>query len=158
MNTLDEMLLVWQKSASVMHIAHHVAAARYARYHRWFGALVAGLSALVASTIFIAALEGENKTAYLIAAMISLITAILTGINSALDLSGLANSHQIAATRFQGLRRELEEEIVRFHQSSPRESYVHIRTRWTEALEMAPPLPQDIHDRVKAKIDADYKE
>lgn len=112
MKTIEEMLSTWQRSASVMHIAHHVAAARYSKYHRWFGSFVSGLSALVASSIFIAILEGNNKIFYVIAALISLITAVLTGVNSSLKLDGQSQAHHQAATNFQGLRREVEEELV----------------------------------------------
>lgn len=55
------MLQIWQRSSSIMHISHHVAAARYSKWHFWFGALVSGLSALVATSIFTAALEDGNK-------------------------------------------------------------------------------------------------
>ena len=158
MNTQEEMLTIWHKSVSVMHISHHVAAARYAKYHRWFGALVAGLSALVASTIFVAALDSDNSVAFLVAAATSLVTAVLTGINTSLDLSGRAAAHYTAAIYFQGLRREIEEEMMLCRIASPKENYTHIRQRWTESLEGAPPLPPDIHQLVKNKIEVEYRE
>lgn len=141
-----------------MHISHHVAAARYSKWHRWFGTLVSGLSALVASSIFVAALEGNNKAAFIIAAFISLVTAILTGVNTSLNLAGRSQSHHQAATNFQGLRREIEEELVRCRNGEMKDSYEHIRSRWAEALEAAPPLPPDIHDNVKHDIESKHKE
>jgi hypothetical protein len=99
MQTIEEMLQTWQRSSSVMHISHHVAAARYSKLHRWFGALVAGLSALVASSLFVATLEGDNKVAFMIAAFVSLLTAVLTGVNTSLNLSGRSQSHHQAATK-----------------------------------------------------------
>ncbi len=41
------MLQTWNQSAGVMHIAHHLAAARYAGRHRIFGSFTAAMSALV---------------------------------------------------------------------------------------------------------------
>ena len=159
MQTIEEMLNIWQRSSSVMHISHHSAATRYSKYHRWFGSFVSGLSALVASSIFIAILEDDSKKFYIIiAAIISLITAVLTGINSSLKLDGLSQAHHQAATNFQGLRREIEEELVQCRNGKQKSSYEHIRKRWTEALGSAPPLPPDIHDRVKRKIDSKHKE
>ncbi len=158
MRSIEEMLHTWQRSASIMHISHHVAAARYSKYQRWFGSLVSGLSALVASSIFVAALESSNKVAFIIAAFTSLLVAILTGVNSSLNLAGRSQSHHHAATGFQGLRREIEEELVRCRAGAPKDSYEHIRKRWTEALGVAPPLPPDVHDSVKGDIDSKHKE
>ena len=44
-----------------MHIAHHKAAAHYARAQRWLGAVVASLGAVVASSLFIAASKGPDQ-------------------------------------------------------------------------------------------------
>jgi len=135
-----------------------MAAARYAKWHRRFGSLVAGLSALVATSIFLAALEDDSKTIFIIAAFVSLLTAILSGVNSSLNLAGRSQTHHQAATNFQGLRREIEEELVRCRTGIMKDSYEHIRNRWTDALEAAPPLPPDIHDSVKRDIDSMHKE
>lgn len=158
MQSIEEMLQTWQRSSSVMHISHHVAAGRYSKYQRWFGSLVSGLSALVASSIFVAALEDKNKEAFMIAAFTSLLVAVLTGVNSSLNLAGRSQSHHQAATGFQGLRREIEEELVRCRSGEPKESYEHIRDRWTKALESAPPLPPDVHDSVKREMDIKHQE
>lgn len=158
MKTIEDMLQVWQRSSSIMHISHHVAAARYSKWHRWFGSIVSGLSALVASSIFVAALEGNNRQAFIIAAVVSLLTAVLAGVNSSLNLAGRSQSHHQAATNFQGLRREIEEELVKCRNGDQKDSYEHIRKRWTEALEVGPPLPPDIHDHVKREIDSKHKE
>lgn len=158
MKSIEEMLQTWQTSSSVMHISHHVAAGRYSKYHKRFSSIVSGLSALVASSIFVAALQSNNKVAFMVAAFTSLLVAVLTGVNSSLNLAGRSQSHHQAATGFQGLRREIEEELVRCRLGDPKESYEHIRDRWTKALESAPPLPSDIHDNVKSEINLKHKE
>ena len=94
----------------------------------------------------------------LVAAIISLLVAILTGVNTELNLDGRSQSHHQAATGFQGLRREIEEDLVRCRNGSPKDSYEYIRTRWIEVLKAAPPLPRDVHDSVKAEIDKKHKE
>lgn len=87
-----------------------------------------------------------------------LVTAILTGVNTSLNLAGRSQSHHQAATNFQGLRREIEEELVRCRNGEMKDSYEHIRRRWAEALESAPPLPPDIHDSVERDIGSKYNE
>lgn len=136
-----------------MHIAHHLSASRNARYNRLLGGTVAGLSGLVASSIFVAALEGQNRLLMISAAVISLVTAILTGVNTSLGLAQKAEAHHNAAIGFQGLRREIEEELVRVRCGSERDSYENLRNRWVEALERALPLPQDLHRKAHEEFD-----
>ncbi len=155
MNSVEELLETWGRSASVMHIAHHVAAARCASYNRLFGAVVVAFSAGVASSLFIAAQKSDNQGMIVVAGVASLITSVLTGMHSSLKLDGRAKEHHQAATGFQGLRRELEEELVRCRTGSPRDTYQMIRDRWTAALTAAIPLPPSIHDRVKSQLYAD---
>lgn len=114
-----------------------------------------GLSALVASSIFVAVLDSTNTWAFYIAAFTSLLAAILTGVNSNLNFSVRAEPHHSAATSFQGLLREVQEEVVNCRNGDKKNSYEHLRTRWTEVLEGTPALPQDIFDKEERKINSD---
>jgi len=158
METIEDMLNIWQRSASVMHIAHLKAAAMYSKHHRWFGSVVSGLGMLVTSSLFVAVLEDENKIAFIFAAFVSLITAILSGVNTSLDLGGKAQSHHSSGSKFQALRRLIEEELVRCRNGNEKDNYANIREQWTAALEASLPLPQNIHDEVKQKINSKFKE
>jgi len=146
MDSIEDLLAEWQRRTMVMHISHHRSASRYSFYHRWFGSIVSGLSALVASSIFVVALDSKNIYAFYIAAFTSLLTAILSGVNSSINLPRLAEMHHSAATGFQGLRIEIEEELVRVKNGDVKESYEHIRNKWNDVLKSTPALPQGIHD------------
>ena len=71
-----------------MHIAHHLAAARCARNHRVLGVIVAGLGAVVASSIFISASESDEPRWLFATGVVSLGTAILSAASSYLDYGG----------------------------------------------------------------------
>jgi hypothetical protein len=158
MNDIEDMLDTWCSSASVMHIAHHLAAARYARYQRWFGSLTAALSAIVSTSLFIAVQESSNHYIIIFSGIISILAAVFSGINSFLNLNGRAEKHYNAAISFQNLRRQIEEELVWCRKGRERENYEDIRGNWTKALNSAGPLPQDLHDQAKSEIDGRYKE
>jgi hypothetical protein len=153
MDTCKELLDSWCNSASVMHIAHHKAAASCARTQRWLGVLVASLGAVVASSLFIAVSEGRNPTLLLITGIVSMVTAVLSAVNSSLDLGGRSQRHYSAAVAFQGLRREIEEQLVSCKSGTPEDRYLRLRERWTAALEGSIPLPPRIHDAVKSKLE-----
>ncbi len=71
-----------------MHIAHHKAAAYYARAQRWLGAVVASLGAVVASSLFIAASKGPDQLLLLLTGVVSLAAAVLAAVSASLDLGG----------------------------------------------------------------------
>ena len=158
MENYEQLLDIWRRSAIVMHIAHHKAAARCATLHNFLGALVAGLSAAVASSIFISLSKSSDPFWLSITAIVSLGTAILTAANSYLDFGGKSQRHYVSAVAFQSLRRELEEELVRCRNGNPKDNYESVRDRWTSTLENSIPLPQRIHNKVKRNIDNEHKE
>jgi hypothetical protein len=144
-----------------MHIAHHVTAARYAHWHLGLGAAATGLAAIVGASIFatltkLAADVGPIAIVGL--GLVSMLSAALTGAAAFLKLDERAARHGRAAADFQGLRREMDEELVRLAESRSSNDYTAFKTRWYQVLKTAPPLPQSIHDRVKREIDAKHKE
>ena len=149
MESYEQLLEKWLRSSTVMHIAHHVAASRYARIQRWLGAAVAIFGAIVASAIFGAAAKGLDQWLLLSTGAVSMATAMLSAFNTSLDAGGKAQRHYAAAAAFQGLRREIEEELVRCKTVKAKDSYEHLRKRWTAALEGSIPLPPKIHASVR---------
>ena len=158
MNTYEEMLDTWQRSASVMHIAHHAAAALYAKRQRMWGVTNAVLSAVVTSSLFVTISEQGDDRMLLITGVISMLAAMVAGVNAALDFGTKAQHHYVAATAFQALRREIEEALVRCRVENVTENYQQIRDKWSVALEGAIPLPPRIHETVKADIDTKHRE
>lgn len=158
MDSKQELLKTWESSAGVMHISHHLAAARYAGRHRWYGGLTAGMSALVSASAFVALQQREEMLWLIITGLLSVSAAVCTGINTFLRHDGLATQHHQAATLFQGLRREIEEELAFYEDRGTRSGFEHLRNRWSDALKSSPPLPQDIHDKVKNDRSGQYSE
>ncbi len=152
------MLQTWNQSAGVMHIAHHLAAARYAGRHRIFGSFTAAMSALVSASAFAALQQQQELSWLLITGFLSITASMCTAINTFIGHDGRAKQHHHAATLFQSLRREIEEDIAFFDERKDRSDYSTLRGRWSEALEVSPPVPQDIHDEVKNDKHGKYQE
>ena len=159
MQTDIELVSTWCRSVSVMHIAHHKAASRYAKWHRWLGCTAAAMAAIVGSTVF-ASLSEAQSHAYVVLAtgFLSMLAAGLIAVQTFLHLDDRARMHLIAAADFQRLRRELEEEEVRLKAGNGRETYSDIADRWHEVLKSSPPLPQRIHDAVDRDLDSQHAE
>jgi hypothetical protein len=69
-----------------------------------------------------------------------------------MGLSARSVGHHAGAVAFQGLRREMEEALVAFRNSGEAGSYEGIRSRWSEALAVGPPVPPSIHEMVKTEV------
>jgi len=161
MKTRQQLLETWCRSVSIMHIAHHVAAAYYTKWHLWLGASATILAAIVGASIFatltrFAADAGPIATVGV--GLVSMLSAALTGAVAFLELDERARRHTKAAANFQGLRREAEEELVKLAENGSSQDYRSFQTRWCEIIKEAPPLPQSIHDRVKRDMDAKHRE
>jgi len=158
MDSIEQMLKTWQRSTSIMHIANHIAASRFAKLYYRIGTFVTALSAIVSSTLFISIQNNKNENLILIAGIISLIAAILVGIFTFLNLSKRSQIHLKSAAAFQALRREIEEELAHLNENKQKENYKSIRDRSQQTFESSVPLPQRIHDKVKKEIVTEHKE
>jgi hypothetical protein len=153
--TAEELVIEWCTATSIMHIAHHRAASRYALLHRVIGTSAAVLAAVVGTSILVdsAPLGGPEGNALRVAAgLLSLLTAALTGALTFLDLDQRTKRHLEAAADFQRLRREMEEERVRVRAGKGRESYEGFMDEWHKVLKGSTPLPQRLHDSVQRKL------
>lgn len=152
--TVEELIKTWGRSTGLMHIAHHVAASRYAKWHRWLGCTAAVLAAIVGTSIFASLSQSDatiSPTVLVVTGLLSILSAALIGALTFLDLDQRARRHLDAAADFQRLRREMEEEETRLARGRSRENYDSFKDQWHQVLKASPPLPQGIHDRVKAE-------
>ncbi|MEM7574270.1 MAG: SLATT domain-containing protein [Bacteroidota bacterium] len=151
----EGLLLEWLKSTKVMHQGHHIAATRYNNHHRTIGTVSAILSAIIATSLFISLSTSDNRLAIIISGIISMLASALTGVSTFLGLNEKANRHLQAATLFQAVRREIEEEIMNINQGKIKENYLPIREKWTKALDTSIPLPKGLYDSLSNQVGDD---
>jgi hypothetical protein len=104
-------------------------------------------SILIGTTIF-ATLGSSKSQEFLIAAgIISMIAAVLSGIQTFLNYPELAAKHQSAGCKFGELRRRIEELIVVTKDPMELEKAIgEIRCEWNALDKESPELPQQFHD------------
>lgn len=156
MKNIESMLEAWCKSASIMHYAHHYAATQNDKQNFWFsGILVAALTAIVGSTAFTDLSNSPHRAANAFVPALALLAAVFTAINTGLDFRGRSQRHHAAATAFQAVRREIEEELVMHREGRNKDSYKHLRDAWTGALASAPRLSEKMHDKGQKRAESD---
>ncbi len=161
MNTKSELVKTWCESVSVMHIAHHIAASRYSKWHRSLGVIATMLAAIVGTSIFVTlsrSASHHSSAVFLVTGLLSMASAALTAAVTFLNLDQRSGRHLQAAADFQRLRREMEEEVVRLSEGKPSDSYDSFKNDWHAVLKASPPLPQRIHDCVKKNFEKEYGE
>jgi hypothetical protein len=144
-----------------MHVAHHIAASRYAKWHRWLGSTAAFLAAIVGTSIFVYLSQPDSQfgpVVLVVTGLLSMLSAALTGALTFLDLDQRARRHLDAAADFQRLRREMEEEKKNLAEGRKRENYDDFKDQWHKVLKASVPLPQDIHDRQQEEFAKKYGE
>lgn len=155
MDSIQTMLRTWCNSTAVMHFAHHRAASRYEIYDLILsGVIGAALTAIVGSAGYAQLADNADPFVQVILAILAGAAAVLTAVNIAVDFRGRAQRHHAAATAFQGLRREIEEDLVRHKTGTAKASYKHLRDTWTLALSAAPRLPARFHNAARKEVTA----
>jgi hypothetical protein len=148
-----EVLKQWLKGLRIFHAAHFRAATFYARLGRLLGVPVVALTTIVGTTIFTTMAEAQDDWLKIGAGVLSLLAAILAGVQTFLDYSGRAQRHHHAGVEFGSLRREVEEFLAFSRNDQEIEEFMKkTRTRWDTLVEASPDVSQKIYDKAKEII------
>lgn len=103
-----DQIVDWSVGVRILHVAHGIASERYARLARFTGVLVAVLTAVVGTALFISAASSASAILRNSAGALSLLAATLGVAQVALNYPELAIRHRQAFVEYGKLRRELD--------------------------------------------------
>ncbi len=150
----------WSVGVRILHVAHGIASERYARLARFTGVLVAVLTAVVGTALFISAASSESAILRNSAAALSLLAATLGVAQVVLNYPELAIRHRQAFVEYGKLRRELD--IIRLvARARPvtEEELRSFRAAWAAVETTAPVVPGRLRAVARRSIDrADARE
>jgi hypothetical protein len=155
MKTRAELLDKWAIAVSKMHIGHHLAAASCTTWHLFLGVSATVLAAVVTATMFATLTklaEKQNPTLFFGVALASMLSPALTAAVTFLKLDERALRHTRAAASFAGLRRQIEEALVKFAENEPLENLSAIQSHWREVIKESPPLPGRMYRRAVKQL------
>lgn len=128
-------------------ISHLRAAARYSQLHQVLGLAVTVISVIVGTSVFSTLSSNKNPWLLGMVGAISVIAAVLSGIQTFLNLGQLADQHRSAANKLGQLRRRMEELLNASGTPADLDSLVKaIREDWDRLEDEAPTVPQRFHD------------
>ena len=145
-DSAEELLRGWLLHFHKGRQRHDRAARRLARARVWLGATATEFAVIVSTSIF-AALEKDSSGFWkIILPVISLLSAILSGLSTFLNLAERADKHRSAGVQYKAMIRELERRLSEGISNSTITPSVldEIQKRLDELEESAPIVPEQI--------------
>jgi len=149
---VEQLLRGWLIHGHKGRDRHDRAARRCDRIRLWLGSCATVFSAVVGTSVFAALSKNpSNTTVQVSVASVAILSAILTGLGSYLNLSERADKHRFAGVRYKEAVRELERILsVSVSGLSNTDPLVTaIRDRFDQLEESAPVVPERIYDQVE---------
>ena len=145
-DSAEELLRGWLLHSHKGRQRHDRAARRLDRARVWLGATATAFAVIVSTSIF-AALEKDSSGVWKITLpVISLLSAILSGLSTFLNLAERSDKHRSAGVQYKAMIRELERRLSEGISNSTITPSVldEIQKRLDELEESAPIVPEQI--------------
>lgn len=107
---LEELLQTWRLRMYACQHAYYSEAERLRRWHFWLGIPAVVLSSVVGTAVF-ATLENQQIgiSTRVAVAVVSVLAAVLTGLQTFLRLAETASAHGVAADWYSAIKRDIEQ-------------------------------------------------
>ena len=143
-----EVLTEWLHGIRIDHVTHSRAAAWCTRMGRILGIPVVVFAVVVGTTIFATLTESPNVSLRVAAGLLSMLAAVLSGVQTFLDYSGRAQQHHQAAVGYSRLRKEVEEFLSFDSQPDDQKQFMQeTRAKWDALKESSLDVSQAIYDK-----------
>jgi hypothetical protein len=157
---VDSTLLLdeWRGRARVAQISHYKTAVKLDRRHRRIGLLVVVLNAVVGTAVFATLAEQANIVWVKVGVgLISILAAVLVGIQTFERAGERAEVHRQFATRFSEMQREVELYVATGDKSDQavKQFLTEFNTRYTHLVKEAPTADEEIHAAAKQQFKAE---
>ena len=141
--TKDELLQRWHKTIRRCQVEHEISARKYEKRNWKLGVPVVIFSAIVGASIFGTLQKSGWEWVQVIAGCLSVISVVLSSLQTFLGFGERASGHKTAADRFGELARELQQAIAGGIADSEWPEFLKsVRSRWDGIAREAPTLRQ----------------
>jgi hypothetical protein len=151
----DELLNTWRKRARVAQIGHYRSAVKLENHHRRWGIGVVGLNAAVGTAVFASLSETVDVTwVKILVGVVSVVAAILSGIQTFERAGERAEVHRQAATQFSALQREVElYQAKGENREPPVNAFLEkFNERYVQLVKEAPTADEKLHREAKRQV------
>jgi hypothetical protein len=126
--TATELLRFWLLHAHKGRDRHDLAARRFAGRRRWLGVSAIVLAVVVGSSVFTSVGQQPSVWMQVTTGLLSILASLLAALQTFLDYEGRSQRHQLAASKYKAIIRELEEAL-----STP-DQQIAVDRQWLDSL------------------------
>lgn len=151
---MDRLLHGWSRGVRIMKIGHGIASERFGRYARGSSAIVALLTVVVATSLFVTASTSQQSYLRYGAAVLSVIAAVLGVLQLVMNHQELATRHRAAHIEYAALRRRLDLLELQYLAGHPPQlaELDAFRAEWSRIESDSPILPERFRARASDEI------
>jgi hypothetical protein len=152
----DSLLATWQERALLALFAYNRAANRCRTWNTGIGLVVAVLSAVVGTSVFASFGQSVSTRAKILVGSISLLAAVMSGIQAFAALPQRIDEYEKAARRFGIIRREIEQIRTLTPASQIENELSRMRAALDAAAEVSPNAPRNIWNKTRRHVKGEY--
>lgn len=158
-NDPSTLLSKWEQNLQISRAAHYESAKNLSRANYLLGIPVTVLSAVVGTSILATVQEDVGLNLKILAGLISMLAAILAGLNTFLRFEERAEKHRTIGARCAALMREIEEALACSDDNKiDKEAIKSIRNQYDKITLDAPPTSQKMYERALVLLNMQKKE
>lgn len=139
----SELIAQWHFRNHRVQLCHYESARQFQRLHLWLGLPAIALSAIVGTAVFAGLSKEASVEIRILTGLLSVTAAALTGLQTFLKYSELAEKHRLAGARFANLTHRIEM-LASFPLATEQETLdalTAIEQSWGKLREESPMLP-----------------
>jgi hypothetical protein len=156
----ENLLPSWLWRLRESQFSHYDAAKALDRCNYWLGVPVILLSTFVGTSVFAALGKSVDPPLQIFVGLVSVVAAMLSGVQTVLRFSERAEKHRSVAVRYGALRREIEEILATGGQipkeptggQIPKERLTDLREKIDKLGDESPHIPSRIWSHTKKTI------
>jgi hypothetical protein len=153
----EELVRDWRHRVLEAQGTHYECAKPLDRMNIWCGIPVVALSTIVGTSVFASLGESNPDLRWrIVVGLISVLAAVLSGLQTFLRFSERAEKHRSVAARYGAIRREIEQVMASGEFNGPNGKKIldPLRAKMDALAAEAPATPQRIYKAVAARLDA----
>lgn len=150
--TVSELIYQWQFRSHRVQLAHYECARRFEKLHLRLGLPAIALSAVVGTAVFSSLEKSTSTTLQIVVGLLSVLAAVLTGLQTFLRYGELAEKHRLAGARFANLKHRIELLMIRPDAPDVADQLVTIEETWAKLREESPSLPSTVWKRIEREV------
>jgi hypothetical protein len=142
----------WQTGLHIRHLAHSQCFSLYEARNRTIGLTSTILAALVSTAVIVSFTKSGNITLQAIAGSFSVLATLFAAANTFLKYGELATKHEVAASSFGQLRRELELSEC-WDGNITKDFLATIMNKWGDLEKASPDIPNKLYAKAEHLVE-----